>query len=67
MATLDFVIPDMACSACAESITKAVQSLDADASVEADTTTKKVTVTTATAADQVKQAITTAGYTVQNP
>ncbi|MEM0979462.1 MAG: heavy-metal-associated domain-containing protein [Cyanobacteria bacterium P01_H01_bin.58] len=65
MATLDFVIPDMACSACVESITKAVQSLDAGASVEADTTTKKVTITTATEDDRVKQAIATAGYTVQ--
>ncbi len=65
MATLNLVIPDMACSACAETITKAVQNLDAAASVQADTKTKAVTITTTTDATAVKAAIATAGYTVQ--
>lgn len=65
MTTFNFVIPDMACSACAAKITKAVQTLDASASVDADTSTKKVVIATTTAGDQVKQAIATAGYTVE--
>lgn len=66
MATLNLTVPDMACSACAETITKAVQALDADASVQADPGTKQVIITTSTASDQVQQAIVEAGYTVQS-
>lgn len=65
MATLNLTIPDMACSACAETITKSVQALDASATVDADTKTKQVTISTSSDPTQVKQAITDAGYTVQ--
>lgn len=65
MTTLNLTIPDMACSACAETITQAVQKLDAAATVQADTTTKQVTIATPSAADAVKQAIVDAGYTIQ--
>ena len=66
MATLTLTIPDMACSACAETITKAVQAVDAAASVQADPSTKQVKISTVTEADHVKQAIAAAGYTVQS-
>jgi len=65
MATLNLTVPDMACSACAETITKAVQTLDSGASVQADPETKKVDISTTSDPEQVKQAIADAGYTVQ--
>ena len=65
MTTLNLTIPDMACSACAATITKSVQSLDTSATVDADTQTKKVTISTTSEPDHVKQAIADAGYTVQ--
>lgn len=65
MATLNLTIPDMACSACAETITQSVQALDASATVDANTQTKQVTISTTSEPAQVKQAIADAGYTVQ--
>ena len=65
MATLNLTIPDMACSACAETITKAIQALDGTASVQADPATKKVAISSAIAPEPLKQAIADAGYTVQ--
>lgn len=64
MATLNLTVKDMACGACAEAITKAVQALDSGAAVAADPGTKVVSITTDVAADRVTQAITAAGYTV---
>ncbi|PSN20035.1 hypothetical protein C7271_04190 [filamentous cyanobacterium CCP5] len=66
MTTLTIKVPDMACGACAETITKAVQGLDPAASVKADVETKAVDITTSVNADAVKEAIAKAGYTV-NP
>lgn len=66
MTTLNINVPDMACGACAETITKAVQGLDPAAIVKADPATKAVDITTSVNADAVKEAIAQAGYTV-NP
>lgn len=65
MTTLSLTVPDMACGACAETITKAVQALDTSASVQADPATKQVAIHTTCEPEQVKQAIAAAGYTVQ--
>lgn len=65
MSTLNLKIPDMACSACAETITKSVQALDTAASIQANTETKHVMISTTAAPEQVKQAIAEAGYTVE--
>ncbi|MGF1522815.1 MAG: heavy-metal-associated domain-containing protein [Leptolyngbyaceae cyanobacterium] len=65
MTTLNLIISDMACAACAETITKAIQALDTAASVQADTTTKQVVVSTTAESEQIKQAIAQAGYTVE--
>ena len=62
--TLEFTVPNMACSACAETITKAVTALDASAKVTADSKTKQVNIETQADAAMVKAAITAAGYTV---
>lgn len=62
--TLTLTIPSMACSACADTITKAVQNLDSDAQVKADLTTKIVDIETKVPETQVKAAIAQAGYPV---
>lgn len=64
MTTLTVTVPDMACSACADTITKAVQALDATATVQADVTAKTVAIEAQVEADALTQAIVQAGYTV---
>jgi copper chaperone len=58
-------IPDMACNACVTNITKAVQSLDAQATLAADLTSKQVSIDTTQSRESIAQAITRAGYSVQ--
>ena len=65
MTHLNLTVPDMACSACAEAITKAIQAVDAAASVQADMATKQVVVATSAESEQINQAIAQAGYTVK--
>ena len=65
MTTLDLTIPDMACGACADTITQAVHVLDGGATVQANPTTKQVSIQTTATVEQVTAAITAAGYTVQ--
>lgn len=57
-------VSDMACSACANTITQAVKQVDANAEVEADLTAKTVTIATQQPLEAIKQAIVAAGYTV---
>lgn len=54
----------MACSACADTITKAVKTIDADATVQADPKTKFVNVETQASEAAIKDAIAAAGYPV---
>jgi copper chaperone len=60
--TLQLKVPKMACSACANTIKKAVQAIDSAAAVEADTKTKVVTIQTAKSESEVRKAIASAGY-----
>jgi len=60
--TLQLKVPKMACSACANTITKAVQAIDSAAGVEADLKTKLVTIQTAKSESEVRKAIASAGY-----
>lgn len=62
--TLQLTVPNMACSACSDTITRAIQALDPTATVQADTKTKQVNIDTQAAETAIKQAITDAGYTV---
>ncbi|MGB3236673.1 MAG: heavy-metal-associated domain-containing protein [Geitlerinemataceae cyanobacterium] len=57
-------VPDMACSACANTIDQAVKQVDANAKVEADVTAKTVTIETQQPVEAIKKAIVAAGYTV---
>jgi len=64
MTTLTVTVPDMACSACVNTITQAVQALDATATVQADVTAKTVAIEAQAEAEALTQAIVQAGYTV---
>jgi len=63
--TLQFKVPNMACSACSETITKAIQAVDPTANIEADPKTKLVNIETQAAENAIKEAVTAAGYTVE--
>ena len=56
-------IPDMACSACSDTITQVISTLDERVTVETNLTTKKVTVDTSCSETEIKDAIASAGYT----
>jgi copper chaperone len=62
--TLKLTVPNMACSACSETITSAIKAVDPVATVQADPKTKLVNVETQASESVIKQAITDAGYTV---
>jgi len=62
--TLQLNVPDLACSACVDTVTKAVQAIDAAAQVSADPKTKQVSIDTSASEAAVKTAITDAGYTI---
>lgn len=61
---LQLNVPNMACSACGDTITKAVKTVDPNATVQADPKTKIVLVDTNADETVIKEAITTAGYSV---
>ncbi|HEY9849130.1 MAG TPA: heavy-metal-associated domain-containing protein [Leptolyngbyaceae cyanobacterium] len=61
---LQLKVPNMACSACGEKITKAIKTLDPAANVQADSKTKLVNIETQASEAAVTEAITSAGYTV---
>lgn len=61
---LELTVPNMACSTCSDAITKAIQTLDPAATVQADAKTKLVNIETQASETAIKQAITAAGYTV---
>ncbi|ODG99372.1 heavy metal transporter [Nostoc sp. KVJ20] len=62
--TLQLTVPSMSCSVCASKITKALQAVDANASVQADPTTKLVSVETQASETTIKEALAAAGYPV---
>jgi copper chaperone len=62
---IELKVPSMACSACAETITKAVTAMDPTAKVEADPKTKLVKVETQQLEAVVREAIASAGYPVE--
>jgi copper chaperone len=60
--TIQLKVSDMACDACAETIVKAVQSIDPTAQVQADLQTKQVMVESSVSESSVRKAIAAAGY-----
>lgn len=59
---LQLKIPNIACAACVNTVTKAIKSVDATANVEADTKTKIVNIETQQSEAEIKKALTNAGY-----
>jgi copper chaperone len=57
-------VPDMTCGHCAGVVTKAVQSIDAEARVDIDLKAQTVTVHTTADNETVSRALETAGYPV---
>jgi copper chaperone len=62
--TLQLKVSNMACSACAETITEAIKAIDPLAVVQTDAKTKLVSIETQVSETAIKEAITTAGYSV---
>jgi copper chaperone len=60
-----FRIPDIHCDGCVRSLTGAVRELDAQATLQADLTTKLVRVETTAGDDAVAEAMRDAGFTVE--
>jgi copper chaperone len=59
---LQLKVPQMACSACANTIAQTVKTLDPAAAVEADLKTKVVTIQTLKPESEVRKAIASVGY-----
>jgi copper chaperone len=65
--TLQLTVPKLACSACVNTVTKAVKTVDPNAKVQADPKTKLVLVETQADQTAIKQAIAQAGYPAAAP
>ena len=59
---MQFHIENMTCGGCARSVTKAIQSLDAAARVEADPATRKVEVTSSRTRSDIAAVLAEAAY-----
>jgi len=60
--TIKLKIPNMACSACVSTITKAVKTIDPNAIVEAEPKTKLVSVETQKPEVVIREVLATVGY-----
>lgn len=59
---MQFFIENMTCGGCVRSVTKAIQSVDPAAEVNADPTTHKVEVRSAAPRERLAAALTEVGY-----
>ncbi|ATS19048.1 heavy-metal-associated domain-containing protein [Synechococcus sp. PCC 6717] len=62
---LKLYVPDMACSACRDTITAAIQAIDPAVTVRADLETKWLQIETTAPEPRVRQVIQRAGYTIK--
>lgn len=60
--TIELKVPNMACGACAKTITQAVIDIDPKASVKAEPKTKQVIINTQASESSIREALDTAGY-----
>ena len=60
--TIQLKVPDIACSACVNTVTQAIKSVDGNATVEADPKTKIVKVQSQQSEEEIKEVIAKAGY-----
>ncbi|MEM6714557.1 MAG: heavy-metal-associated domain-containing protein [Cyanobacteria bacterium P01_D01_bin.6] len=61
---LQFKVPSIVCDGCAETVTKAIQSLDAGAKVDINVETKDVSAETTASEEAIREAIAAKGHTV---
>lgn len=57
-----FHLEDMTCGGCVRGVTRAIQSVDPDARIEADPPSRTVEVTTTATREQLEAALTDAGF-----
>ena len=62
--TIQILVPSIGCTACIETITKAIQSEDTSAIVTGDPATKSISVTTELTEPRVRELIASAGHEV---
>ncbi len=60
--SLQFTVPDMCCNGCVRSITKIVQTLDADAQIAADLANQRLTIETTADKEKVVAALEKGGF-----
>jgi copper chaperone len=61
-----FNVPSIVCSGCGDTITKAIQTVESDASVNVDVAAKTVTVEAKASEESIKQAIVATGHTIED-
>jgi copper chaperone len=61
-----FTVPNMTCGGCAKSVTKALQSVDADAKIETDPPAREVRVQTSASEAALRAVLSEAGYPVED-
>ena len=59
-------VPSIVCAGCADTITKAIQTVESEASVNVDVAAKTVTVEAKASEESIKQAIVATGHTVED-
>ncbi|HEY9809488.1 MAG TPA: heavy-metal-associated domain-containing protein [Halomicronema sp.] len=57
-------VPSIVCDGCGDTISKAIKTVDADASVSIDVTGKTVTVESQASEESIKQAVSATGHTL---
>ena len=62
---LELKVPSMVCDGCADTVTKAIKTIDSDAGVNVDLETKAVSVESQASEESIKQAIVATGHTVE--
>ena len=65
MTAFTITVPDMACGACADTITRAVKEIDPAASINTNLDSKAVNISSDVHQETLTQAIKKAGYTVE--
>lgn len=61
-----FTVPNMTCGGCAKSVTKALESVDADATIETDPPKREVRVRTSASEVALRAVLSEAGYPVED-
>ncbi|OCP19215.1 MULTISPECIES: heavy-metal-associated domain-containing protein [unclassified Ensifer] len=61
-----FTVPNMTCGGCAKSVTRALQSVDADAKIETDPPKREVRIQTSVREADLRAILFEAGYPVED-